>query len=90
VSLWQTLRKAVLCWWRCRKDHWDCPDWVETVNAEMGAGVIAEIGETLEALSCGHGGSVKDTPPMFYPEWIRCVVAYHQKRGLAETVEPKG
>ena len=45
--------------------------------------LMAEIATTLDALGCCHGEAGHDagaTPPMMFPEWIRCVVAHHSKK----------
>lgn len=50
--------------------------------------ILAEIGETLRALGCGCGPEAhRTTPPMMYPEWIKCVVA-HRERTVVEALGP--
>ena len=43
---------------------------------ELDGDIFAEIAGTLNAVGCCHDGDDhKSTPPMMYPEWIRCAVA---------------
>ena len=48
-------------------------------DAEMSDGCLAMIAGRLEALDCGCGVDHGATPPMFYDDWISCVVAHHVK-----------
>ena len=44
--------------------------------------ILADIAATLAALGCcheKHGRDAGSTPPMFYAEWIRCVVARREQ-----------
>jgi len=46
-----------------------------TEQCDMAQGCLGMIRDTLKALGCQHGlDSHAATPPMMYPEWIRCVV----------------
>mgnify|MGYP001597132200 FL=1 len=57
-------------------------------NNEMSEAILHEIGKTLNALGCAHGpGTHEQTSPMFYAEWIRCVVARARAEQQVETLD---
>lgn len=57
------------------------PGQIDAINAEMAAGIIAEIRDTLKELGCCHGHDMASTPPMFYREAILCAMAKAKKEG---------
>ena len=70
----------------------------QAINADMGDAILDEIAGTLKELGCSHGPDAHlSTPPMFYREWMLCVMGsairsatrdleaqVREARGLAE------
>ena len=47
----------------------------QAINADMGDAILDEIAGTLKELGCSHGPDAHlSTPPMFYREWMLCVM----------------
>ena len=47
----------------------------QVINADMGDDILDEIAGTLKELGCSHGPDAHlSTPPMFYREWMLCVM----------------
>ena len=40
-------------------------------------GCLDMVRETLASCGCCHGHDNRSTPPMMYPEWIKCVIAHY-------------
>lgn len=55
------------------------------INDDMSTGIFNEIGEMLEGMgcSCGEQQTRENTPPMFYREWILCVM----KKRVADAIK---
>ena len=67
----------------------DSPDTVKCLQEQllMSNECLGMVAETLNALGCGcreEHSKAPATAPMFYPEWIRCVVVHHRKLAVAE------
>ncbi len=45
----------------------------QAITADMGGAILDEIAGTLKELGCSHGPHLS-TPPMFYREWMLCVI----------------
>lgn len=46
---------------------------IENENQDL-RGIIKLIGEELKKYECEHGVNLDGTPPMFYPELIKCIM----------------
>lgn len=52
-----------------------------TANYALDDDIFAEIAQTLEKAGCCHDHRHPvATPPMFYPEWIKCAIAAREKK----------
>lgn len=50
---------------------------------------LSMVADRLAAHGCEHNHDRKGTPPMFYPEWINCVVAHAVKKAESTVAEMK-
>ncbi len=53
-------------------------------NEEGAREILGMVADRLSAHGCEHGHAHKDTPPMFYPEWINCVVDHAKEKAKSE------
>lgn len=52
------------------------------IDNDMAGGIFQEIKELLSQYECMHKEKQHDAPPMFYTEWIQCVVNKARADGI--------
>lgn len=62
------------------------PEQLARINAEFAEQIIDEIAEVLRGIPCAHGETAvtASTPPMFYPESLKCALGYMRRMLLGE------